>query len=110
MGERGPKADVWAFGVVVLWLIGCISLPDFGRDVKAWSIWEVAPDRPNPSWDSVHKQRSWLLQLAEMVPSLAEDPDQLFCLVARMLEPRPERRISREELAKHAEELMNTQD
>ena len=87
-----------------------IRLPESGRDVKAWLIREVALDNSNPYSDSVKKQRSWLLHLAEIVASLTEDTDQLCRLAARMLEPHPDRRISRENLAKRAQELMVTQD
>lgn len=52
-GKRGPPADVFSLGVVMLYLLRCITLPDKGR---AWNVNAIRQHAP----EATDSMKAWL--------------------------------------------------
>ena len=82
--RKGEQGDVWALGVVMLFALGCVALPDGGWLLP--SVFEEGEDR--------REMKCWLEGIERLRRAVAEkDP-----LVGRMLEPDPDARIGSREL------------
>lgn len=94
---RGPPADVFSLGVVMLYLLGFIRLPDKG---KGWNVHMARQGAPQALFFS----RSWLTHIGRQRDKLhdagASDKEtQVRSLVERMLLLDPSARIGAHELA-----------
>ena len=78
-GERGRPADVWAFGITMLFVLGLMPLPHGG--------WKIADVREET--DAQKKMRDWVKQVERIVKSI---PDTLLPL-RQMLVRNPRNRI-----------------
>ncbi|KAI1112156.1 kinase-like domain-containing protein [Nemania sp. NC0429] len=101
--ERGPPEDVWALGIVLLYLMGLVPLPESGSQVATWSI----PDAREPHSGANRRMKQW----HEIVETVARDKleeDNFFhTIVKRMLDATSERRIVPSEIreALHAKDI-----
>lgn len=84
LGERGPPADVWAFGVTMLYAIGVISLP-----CGKWKIRDVISD------DKTNLlMRQWLTRVASLCKVIPSG----FTIIRDMLCLQPDARITAKRL------------
>ncbi|KAI0391972.1 kinase-like domain-containing protein [Xylariaceae sp. FL0594] len=84
---RGAKSDVWALGVVMLWLLGKIKLPE--STGHGWVIADIYPDDPRRLPHSEHARNAmpeWTELMVTHASTLEEDPTSLEGIVKRMLE------------------------
>jgi serine/threonine protein kinase len=97
--ERKGPADIWALGIVMLYLLQRIPLPDTQRQVRTWLINEVRV--PGDNGPATSAMENWLRLVSgerERLGAL-EDGREVTELVQRMLEPDVLNRISTQELA-----------
>ncbi|KAI0202666.1 kinase-like protein [Astrocystis sublimbata] len=90
--ERKAPCDVWALGVVALYLRRRIRLPDTGVDIPSWTIREIGLS------SSANKHMKGWLKLVEREALAIDLADELGELIARMLDDRPASRITPDEL------------
>lgn len=97
-GARAAPADVWALGIVVLYLLRKVSLPDAGKDVVAWQIREVG---------SGHTAAEYMAQWLRRVESARQllTMDDIEGIVLQMLHPDPHSRIHAQSLLEQVELL-----
>ncbi|KAF2493698.1 kinase-like protein [Lophium mytilinum] len=103
---RGQLADIWAFGITMLYILGHIPLPEAKHKVLYWRIAEVhSPARPVRTTQqprqptAADKMRSWLSEIEETKKSLDMTDYSTFMLID-MLEQNPVRRVMASELQK----------
>lgn len=92
--RRGKEGDVFALGVVMLWLLGKIPLPERDQNTSTFE--------PEQAWlypDGRHARRSshWL-QWIEKSRSKLIGQHGTRGVICKMLEPSPDQRISAGEL------------
>ncbi len=94
--QRNAPADVWATGVVMLYLLKLVCLPDSQKQAPSWIIKDVAQLA-----SAAAAMRHWLkiVNSARKLLVDKKDQDWLAKVVWRMLEPDPSKRISAAELA-----------
>ncbi|GAP93170.1 putative serine threonine protein kinase-like protein [Rosellinia necatrix] len=92
--QRSTPAEVWALGIVMLYLLCRIALPESGLDVKSWLIWQVA----KAVEEAVEQMKKWVKIVEIKAQELRKDGGSLHALVSRMVEPRPRKRITIDEL------------
>ncbi|KAI0406317.1 kinase-like protein [Xylaria palmicola] len=90
--ERKAPCDMWALGIVALYLRRRIRLPDTGVDMPSWVIKEIG--LPSPANEQMGK---WLT-LVKREARAIEHADELGRLIAWMLDERPAGRITPDEL------------
>ena len=83
-GERGRPADVWAFGITMLFVLGLMPLPK--------GDWKIADVREET--DAQKKMRDWVKQVERIVESI---PDTLLPL-RQMLVTNPRNRTTPSQL------------
>lgn len=94
---RGRPSDIWALGVVMLWVLRYIPLPD-----KSWEPWRVSAIHSNiPGSNShhaaLHSMSQWIDYIKRARLSLRGD-DRLEAIVYQTLETDIRVRISAEGL------------
>ncbi|KAF2802140.1 kinase-like protein [Mytilinidion resinicola] len=100
---RGQLADIWAFGITMLYVLGHIPLPEAKHKVLYWRIVEVhsrarplqQPRQPT----AADKMRSWISEIEETKRGLDMTDYSTFMLID-MLEQNPVRRVMASELRK----------
>lgn len=100
--QRKAPADIWATGVVMLYLVGRMSLPEGQLQAQGWPLADLV-DRPGPKRSlAAGSMRFWLEMVDESRGKLADDAvreqDWLAGVVSRMLDPNHSRRISAAQL------------
>ncbi|AEO59575.1 hypothetical protein MYCTH_2307987 [Thermothelomyces thermophilus ATCC 42464] len=100
--QRGPPSDVWALGVVMLYVMRKISWPDIRGDRRHprhlyWTIAHVHEKRPNLQVTAVSQMRRWLSEVNAVRSSLDLN-DKLERLVHGMLAPNPRERLTMKEI------------
>ncbi|KAI1269320.1 kinase-like protein [Xylariaceae sp. FL1019] len=98
-GERKGPSDMWALGIVALYVHCTIKLPDTGIDVPSWLIRDVG------SASSADKQMEAWIQLIQRKLHLMKLNDEFGAIIASMLEMQPEIRITPDDLVKRCEGL-----
>ena len=106
---RDAPADMWALGVVALYLLGLTILPEMDDRTRMWMTSDLV------SRDAEHRSRATISQNHWMgiVAALREElspSDPLHVLVRGMLETEPQRRLSAEEVAAAAEKIVLSLD
>ncbi|KAK4151618.1 kinase-like domain-containing protein [Chaetomidium leptoderma] len=96
--HRGPPSDVWALGVVMLYVIGKISWPDIRANEGHprhlyWKIADVNEKAPQPQVAAVSRMRTWLGEVNAVRNGLNVH-DKLEQLVHGMLSPNPKERLT----------------
>jgi serine/threonine protein kinase len=81
--ERKAPCDVWALGIVALYIRHRIRLPDTGVDVQSWVIREVGSRSP-----ANERMKKWL-ELVKREARTMDHADEFGRLIARMLDERP---------------------
>lgn len=98
LGKRGPPSDVWALGVVMLYVLGKIPWPDVrGHRTHPqhlfWRIADVHERDRNLQTAAVASMQRWLSEL-KTVRSKLNMHDKLERLVFGMLAPNPKERLT----------------
>ena len=86
---RGPLGDVWALGVVMLYLRRRLPIPDTSTD---WQIWAVASRISPGAAGDTEKMMAWVERVAAERARLGLD--QMDRVVRRMTEQEPARRCT----------------
>ncbi|OAA31975.1 Protein kinase-like domain protein [Moelleriella libera RCEF 2490] len=101
--SRGPPSDVWALGITMLYVLGRITFPDSrGRRHPKPLYWLIAgindPRAPFKQYgngnSAVSQMREWLEEMYEAREGLLGSKDRLDRIVADMLTPNPQHRIT----------------
>lgn len=93
--KRGPPSDVFALGVVMIFLLGHIAIPESGQQSKSWRIAQVNSESASSATIAM---ATWLGVIQDARQSLEVATDRTTQLVVRMLKPRPRERITAREL------------
>ncbi len=102
--QRNPPADVWAFGVTMLYILHHIPLPDARGAVRAnakrlyWQIHQVHQRDGSTSPARIDMQ-AWIDEVDTVVRGL-DYKDSLARILRDMLTPHPDQRVSPSELRK----------
>jgi hypothetical protein len=96
--QRGPPSDVWALGVVMLYVMGKISWPDIRAHTAhprhlCWTIAHVHDKRPHLQSTAISRMRTWLNEVT-VVRNGLDAHDKLERLVHGMLAPNPKERMT----------------
>lgn len=87
-GRHMPE-DVWALGIVLLYMLRLIPLPEQGIQARAWS----ARDARDLSSEGHQQMRRWHHVLLRVVERLNVH-NYLHSIILRMLHPTPQERIT----------------
>ncbi|KAJ3577799.1 hypothetical protein NPX13_g2768 [Xylaria arbuscula] len=104
-GIGSPKADVWALGVVMLWLLKIMRLPE--TICKAWNLRHINPKGTSPEAHEAAKAAmlKWHRVIRTMRKAIVQqNTTKLAQLVVRTLHPEESDRIDAETLS---QELRN---
>ncbi|KAH7016549.1 kinase-like domain-containing protein, partial [Microdochium trichocladiopsis] len=92
-GFRGFASDVWALGIVMLYVYGIFSLPDLS---SGWAIKDAVLKNPQSENEKDKRARTahekWLAKVEETRKNLPKD-DPPLAIVAQMLHNLPSERI-----------------
>ncbi|KXJ85300.1 kinase-like domain-containing protein [Microdochium bolleyi] len=98
--ERDAPADVWALGVVMLYVLKCMPLPELGKDVPVWQIRQIGM-----AGSGAHASMTrWLGCVSRARAGLAKQG--VSGIVWRMLDTDVDRRISPDELVKQMQRIL----
>ncbi|KAJ1322907.1 eukaryotic-like serine/threonine-protein kinase [Microdochium nivale] len=99
---RQAPADVWALGVVMLYLLKRMPLPDLGTEVAMWYIKDV-----NKAGNSAQRRMlSWLGRIDQARQGLAEHTEGISRIVWQMLETDVKRRAGAQDLVEQMQLLQ----
>lgn len=107
--RREAAAEVWALGIVMIYLLKLVPLPDTGRQVKSWLIRDVNATHNAIVSPAASSMQEWLNVVNGAVEALAKEGDFLGGIVLRMLEPVPKQRICASELV-HCSQAVEAQE
>lgn len=96
--RREAAAEVWALGIVMLYLLKLVPIPESGRQVKSWLIRDVVAARHAFVSEAAKNMQEWLNVVNRTMEELAKEGDCVSGIVLRMLEPVPKQRITASEL------------
>ncbi|KAK5637249.1 hypothetical protein RRF57_012961 [Xylaria bambusicola] len=102
---EGPESDIWALGVIMLWLLGYIRLPE--RSYESWRLPDISPvgtlvDAHERAMDKMNNWISSILSVRQRC--LSQKRTKLAQIVAKMLETQTSARIDAVSLS---QELRN---
>lgn len=97
-GRRRAEAEVWAVGVVMLFLLGEVPLPESRRQVRGWMIAKVGDGGKGGRSEARLLMGEWLGVVDEAVGRLRREGDWVNRVVVRMLESNPEKRVTASKL------------
>ncbi|KAJ2984522.1 hypothetical protein NUW58_g6014 [Xylaria curta] len=80
-GERQSPEDVWALGVVMLYLLRLLPLPESGKRGKGWVIKQAR----EPSSQANNSMRKWLDVVQDAAKENLDESNQLHRVVQKML-------------------------
>jgi serine/threonine protein kinase len=100
---RGPPSDIWALGIVLLWVLGRIPLPE------RTPHWLISNIHLSPHMEDVNTMTQWLRVVQDICSKLNQD-DPLDCIVRDLLELRMLKRIDAATLNKRLAEEGLLQD
>ncbi|KAH8655717.1 kinase-like domain-containing protein [Xylariales sp. PMI_506] len=109
--ERGVPADVWSLGIIQLYLMCRLALPDSGKDVKSWLIKEIEPSATAGKASANAQMSLWLDLIRQKTEELAKeiddeiDDDGMKTITVRMLAITPNKRPQPQELANFGQNL-----
>lgn len=100
---RGPPSDIWALGVLMLYILGKISWPDIRghRDHPRYLFWLLA-EANDLSKQAPMRMQTWLTEVRNVRAGL-DVHDQLERLVHGMLTPNPKERPTAAEILRELE-------
>lgn len=96
---RGPLSDMWALGVVMMWLLGYIPLPE---KTKGWNIRDLHPDGEWLAQHSIARNTmlAWVNLVKRNSAAIGNDGNVVEKLVKRLTEKDPVFRIDSATLAR----------
>ncbi|KAI0548137.1 kinase-like domain-containing protein [Xylaria curta] len=100
--ERKAPSDVWALGIVMLYVLRRISLPDAGLDVPCWQLGELWSVGSTAN----AQMEKWLKIVADEANKMAVRGGGLESVVSRMVSSLPRERITASELVSAVEALV----
>ncbi|KAI0398703.1 kinase-like domain-containing protein [Xylaria palmicola] len=87
--DRRSPEDVWALGIVMLYLLRLISLPEAGHQVKDWLIKHAR----EPSSNAHNSMKEWIGVIQRVAKEKLKEGDNFHDIVRRMLTLTPGTRI-----------------
>lgn len=99
--ERGPAADVWALGIVMLYMLRFIPLPETGAQVPVWLIHRAR----DPSSRAHAQMKRWHAIIDAILEEELDENNDLHKIVKRMLKPVVEQRITPGEIREALEAM-----
>ncbi|KAL6900402.1 kinase-like domain-containing protein [Trichoderma evansii] len=98
-GQRGAGGDIFALGVVMLFLLGMIPLPELQSPPLIWHISRLRGGGPE-TFAAVETMNRWLIIVEEAAKEFAVDPDNIGVggIVAKMVVKEVKRRITGPEI------------
>ncbi|KAI1119259.1 kinase-like domain-containing protein [Nemania sp. NC0429] len=91
--KREAPSDIWALGIVMLYALRRIRLPEAGLDVPSWLIKDVG------TIQSVRAQMGkWLRKMRGEAEEIAAEDNKLGGIISRMLQQRSQERITADQL------------
>ncbi|KAI1184995.1 kinase-like domain-containing protein [Nemania serpens] len=87
--EREPPEDVWALGIVMLYMLRFIPLPESGLQVASWSIRRAM----RPATSEHARMRKWHGIIETVVRSRLDEGNYFHNIVRQMLNTTARRRI-----------------
>ncbi|KAK2036913.1 kinase-like protein, partial [Colletotrichum somersetense] len=93
--QRGAPADLFALGIVMMYLLGYIAIPECEQQAKTWLIAQVHGASASPA---AMAMVNWLRVVRDTRKELQEATDRTAQLVLGMLEQRSQDRITACEL------------
>lgn len=99
--ERKAPSDIWALGIVMLFALRRIGLPDTGVDVPSWIINDVGTVGPARA-----QMVRWIQIVEREAQKVKAEDGELGGIVSRMLHQRARQRITADELVSAIEALM----
>lgn len=103
-GRREAPAEVWALGVVMIYLLKLIPLPDTGLQVRPWQISDVGGPVDTNNREALFSMRNWG-KIVEEARANLDVSKPLDKVVSQMLDMKFERRITAEKLNEVAANL-----
>ncbi|KAI1418869.1 kinase-like domain-containing protein [Xylaria sp. FL1777] len=95
-GERLAADDVWALGIVMLYLLRFIPLPELRRPGAGWLIKHAR----DPSLAANKEMKDWISVVQTVTKEKLDEGNQLHNLVKRMLTLKPQLRIKPQDITK----------
>lgn len=99
--RRSFPSDVWALGIVTLYLLRRIGLPELSRQTRPWEIKDVADLESEAS----KQMQTWIESVREVADSILAHGGELQALTYKMLERRARNRITASDLVCRMEAL-----
>ncbi|PTB35901.1 hypothetical protein M441DRAFT_152115 [Trichoderma asperellum CBS 433.97] len=100
-GQRGAAGDIFALGVVMLFLLGMIPLPELQSPPLIWHISRLRGGGPE-TFAAVEAMKRWLIIVQEAAKELLVDLDDSLMgvgrIVAKMVDKDVKRRITGPEI------------
>lgn len=100
-GQRGAAGDIFALGVVMLFLLGMIPLPELQSPPLIWHISRLRGGGPE-TFAAVEAMNRWFAIVQEAAKEFAVDPDNTGVggIVDKMVDKEVKRRITGPEIIK----------
>lgn len=98
VGERQAEAEVWAVGVVMLFLLREVPWPESRRQATQWMIADVWDREKGGKPGARLLMGEWLEIVDKAKGRLRGEGDWVNRVVVRMLESNPEKRVTASEL------------
>ncbi|KAF2966376.1 hypothetical protein GQX73_g7175 [Xylaria multiplex] len=70
---RQPASDIWALGIVMLWVLGRICMPE--KNSKSWQIADIHPEGPRTiaQENAVNSMKEWIRFIQKVRSGLQRD-------------------------------------
>ncbi|KAI0530427.1 kinase-like domain-containing protein [Xylaria digitata] len=104
---RQPASDIWALGVVMLWVLGRICLPE--RSSKSWQIADIHPEGPPTAANvmALDAMKEWIRYIRKVRSGLRKD-DGLEGIISKTLQTGVDNRIDAASLCERISRMRIT--
>ncbi|KAI1424698.1 kinase-like domain-containing protein [Xylaria sp. FL1777] len=106
---EGPESDIWALGVVMLWLLGYIRLPE--KTFKGWQVADIIPGATptGPHEAAIQRMDTWINFITgQRAKFLLRGDTELALIVGKALNPERAARIDAASLTEQLHKLRLT--
>ncbi|KAJ2991413.1 hypothetical protein NUW58_g2521 [Xylaria curta] len=89
---RDRASDIWALGVVMMWVLGRIPLPE---STKSWNVGDLHPSGPSEERHETARNRmqDWVLTVLEARPNAGGQGDEIQAIVNGLVERNQKDRV-----------------